>query len=998
MKSRKYPARPPQPRLLACALASCLLIAAPALHAQSTAATLRGQVTAASGTAASAEVMVTNVATGLIRKVQSNANGEYSLAGLPPGTYRVDVSADGATTSKTVILRIGQIATLDLPLGATAETTSQMDTIKVTADALTETKTSEIATYISQKQIEALPQASRNFLAFADIVPGVIFTRDENNGSSSLRGGAQSSNGVNVYIDGIGQKNYVLKGGISGQDQTRGNPFPQAAIAEYKVITQNYKAEFDQLSSVAITALTKSGTNEFHGDVFYDFTNQRLRAERPAEKDAGEKKDTKELHYGLSFGGPIIQDQLFFFGTYERKEFVTPSEINPGENVPVSALPAEARALVGPTTVPFDEDLYFGKLTWTPDQNNLFELTGKYRKESQIDGIGGVNTYAFGSTRKNDDTRLDLRYQYTNGDWLNDAHLIYEDSTYEPRPITANGYGIHLLDYTVDGGGRTVLNYGAGENFQRKGQKGTGIQDDLTWSGLEWNGNHTFKAGFKYKSIDINAFEQQPYSPQFYYDLNESTSVPTRVEFGQLVPGAPQRDIKSKNQQFGIYVQDDWEVNNKLTLNLGIRWDYEKTPSYLDFQPRPELVAALRDWANIQNTDYNIEDFIGNGHNRKAFKDAWQPRVGFSYDLFEDQRHVLFGGAGRSYDRNLFDYLALERSKGTFPRYRFDFNTPAHPCNVGVGTCLAWDPAYLNPANLAPLVAANPNLGGEINLINNNLKTPYSDQFSFGMRNTVTVLGMDWNTSATLSHVVSKDGIYFALGNRYPDGRFRFNPNATWGGQPWGEGIPGFGTLIIADNGIETRNNSLLLSIEKPYSPDSGWGMTLAYTYNDAEENRLNAANSDEHYVFDYPNPSGQGFLRSLGIPRHRLVLTGIIDGPWGMTYSAKATYSSPVAKDAVNCHDTTDFDNCFFDPFVPSGTFGIKQVDLAATKYWEVGKGVSLRFRADLLNIFNTYNWNDYDTWRGGPTDTNANFGNRNGFGITTPTRTLKLSVGASF
>lgn len=985
-----------QPRLLACALASCLMIGAPALYAQSTSATLRGHVTAGTGAEANAEVIATNVDTGLVRRVQSNANGDYSLAGLPPGTYRIDVSAGGATTTRNVILRVGQVATLDVPLqGAAADAAAQMDTITVTADALNETKTSEIATYITPKQIESLPQTSRNFLAFADIVPGVIFSRDGNNGSTSLRGGAQSSNGVNVYIDGVGQKNYVLKGGISGQDQTQGNPFPQAAIAEYKVITQNYKAEFDQLSSVAITALTKSGTNEFHGDVFYDYTDQDMRAKRPSELEAGVQKDTKEKQYGLSFGGPLIRDQLFFFGSYERKEFVTPSEINPGESYLVSDLPVELQALTGPTTVPFEEDLYFGKLTWTPDENSLFELTGKYRKEDQIDGIGGVNTYEFGSTRKNDETRVDLRYQYIAGNWLNDAHLTFEDAQYEPRPTTIDGYGIHLLDYTADNNnGRTVLNYGAGENFQRKGQKGTSFQDDLTWTGLD---NHTFKAGFKYKKIDINAFEQQPYSPQFYYDINESLTVPTRVEFGQLVPGAPELNIKSNNQQFGIYFQDDWAVNNKLLVNLGIRWDYEKTPSYLNFQPRPELVDALRNWANIQNTDYDIEDFIGNGHNRKAFKDAFQPRVGFSYDLFEDQRHVLFGGLGRSYDRNLFDYLALERSKGTFPRYRFNFNTPGHPCDVGVGTCLAWDPSYYDPANLAPLVASNPNLGGEINLINNNLKTPYSDQISFGMRNTVTVFGMDWNTSATLSHIESKDGIYFALGNRYSDGRFRDNPNATWGGQPWGQPIPGFGTLIIADNGIETRNDSFLLSIDKPYTKDSGWGMTLAYTYNHPFENRLRAAESDEHYVFDYPNPDGQGFLQSLGIPRHRLVLTGIVDGPWGMTISAKATYASPVAKEGTNCN-AIGFNDCFFDSFTPAGTFGVRQVDLAATKNFDVGKGIGLRIRADILNIFNTYNWTDYDTWHGGPTDPNPSFGNRNGKGISTPTRTVKLSVGASF
>ncbi len=994
VRSTRYP----KPRLLACALASCLLVAAPTLFAQGTAATVRGQVTGATGPAASAEIIATNTATGLIRRVQSTDNGSYTLAGLPPGTYRIDVSSGGASTSQTVVLQVSQVATLNFPLeGEAPVDAAQMETVMVTAQAYVETKTSEISSYVSQKQIDSLPQVNRNFLAFADTIPGVIFESDQN-GITKLRGGAQNSNGVNVYIDGVGQKNFVLKGGISGQDGTRGNPFPQSAIAEYKVITQNYKAEFDQLSSVAITALTKSGTNEFHGDVFFDYTDQDWRATRPAEyASAGGKVDSQEKQYGASFGGPIIKDTLFFFGSYEKKEFVTPGDVRPGENFPIGDLPPELQPLVGATAVPFDEDLYFGKLTWTPDESNLFELTAKYRTEEQIEGTTGANLYSFGTTKQQDETRAALRWQYISGDWLNDAQFTFEESTYEPRPITTDGFGVRLLDYTSDTNGRTVLNYGAGENFQRKGQKGWGFQDDLTWTGLEWAGNHTVKMGFKYKDIEINAFQQQPFSPQYFFNIFESLEIPTRVEFGQLVPGAVSPDVVTDNQQFGIYVQDDWEVNDKLTLNLGIRWDYEKTPSYLDFQPRPELAAALRSWTNIQNTDYDIEDFIGNGSNRKAFKDAWQPRLGASYDLFADQRHVIFGGLGRSYDRNLFDYLALERSSGTFPRYRFNFNSAANPCDPAASNCIEWDPAFFNPEALAELVAANPNLGGEINLINNELKTPYSDQFSIGMRNTVTVLDKDWNTSVTLSRVESKDGIYFALGNRYSDGRFRDNPNATWGGSPFGQPIPGFGTLLIADNGIETRNNAVLIQVDKPYSTSDGWGVTFAYTYNDPEENRLNAANNDEHYTFDYPNPDGQGFLPSLNIPKHRVVFTGIVDGPWDTTYSLKATYASPVAKEALNCN-AIGFDDCFFDPFVPDGTFGTKQVDIAATKYWDLGEGLVLRFRADVINLFNTYNYTDYETWRGGPNDPNPNFGNRNGNGISTSTRTFKMSVGASF
>src|SRR4249919_888015 len=285
MTSTSRPKRPLTPTLLACALASCLLLAAPAVLAQSTAATLRGQATSG-GT-----VTATNLATGYSRTVQVASNGDYVLTGLPPGTYKVD-SGGG---SRTIVLQVGQTSTMNL----TAAAPVTIAGVVVHGSAMPETKTSEVATYVTPKQIEALPQGSRNFLAFADTVPGVVFSTSNDGTSSKLRGGAQSSNGINVFIDGVGQKNYVLKGGITGQDSSRGNPFPQLGIAEYKVITSNYKAEFDQLSSVAVVAVTKSGGNEFHGDVFYDYTDDGLREKTPHEIQNGVEVPSKDVQYGL---------------------------------------------------------------------------------------------------------------------------------------------------------------------------------------------------------------------------------------------------------------------------------------------------------------------------------------------------------------------------------------------------------------------------------------------------------------------------------------------------------------------------------------------------------------------------------------------------------------------------------------------------------------------------------------------------------------------------
>jgi hypothetical protein len=1002
MKQRTGHIFRPTPRLLACALASCLFaVAAPAL-AQSTAATVRGQVTLDSGPAAQARVTATNVATGLTRTVAASANGSYSVAGLPPGTYRIDVEAGGRSSSKVVTLQVGQTATLNLAAGGAAESTAvgpvtDIGAVTVTGVRLAETKTSEVATYVSNKQIEALPQSSRNFLAFADIVPGVVFSTGSE-GSTSLRSGAQLSNGINVFIDGVGQKDYVLKGGITGQDSSRGNPFPQLGIAEYKVITSNYKAEYDQLSSAAVTAVTQSGTNEFKGSFFWDnIASSWVSKTIKEEKGVDRKPDTKDTQYGAAFGGPIIRDRLHFFLAYEGKDRNDARQVDPGRNFEISDLPAQFQEEARNTTnAPFREDLYFAKLDWTPGDDHLIQLSLKRREEDELTNIGGVNLLSYGTRKTVEETRADVRYQYSTTNWLNDAHVTFEDASFQPRTAsTENGFKLfvpRIGEENINNPSmEEIINRGGGGDFQDKGQKGYSFQDDLTFFG--WEG-HAIKAGIKYKAIDISAFEQSPFSPQFRYDITRSLTVPYQVNFTASGNGYPTH-VESSSKQFGIYLQDDWEVNEHLTLNFGLRWDYETTPSWENHVTPAGLVAALQAWPNINNAnvDYDYNDYISTGNNREAFKDAWQPRVGFSYDLFADQRHVIFGGAGRAYNRNQFDYLSFEKYRLAFQRYEIFFNTPGHTCVVGP-TCFNYDPSMQDPAVLASLVAGTSN-GTEVFLINNDLKTPYSDQFSLGMRNAFRMFGNEWNSSVTLLHIRSHDGILYTMGNRYPNGEFRSDPSLDWGGQPWGEQLPGWGRFFLGNNAVETRLNSVLLSLEKLYTPESRWGATFAYTYSDAEENRSNS----DIFSFDYPNLDGVAFTDALGVSRHRFVATGIADF-WGFTGSAKLTLASPKAVEAINCFAVTAPGNCYFDPFRPDETIAYKQLDVALQKEFDTGSDVKMRIRGDVLNVFNWRNYSpgEYANWRGWNGSPDPLYGERTGDGIERPTRTFKLSFGLSW
>ena len=182
--------------LLSAALVACLAMSAPAM-AQSTGATLRGQASAG------ATVTVTNVDTGLSRSAMVNANGGYAIPGLPPGTYRVEGGAGG---TRNITLAVGQVATVDLAQApaTTADGVTNLEGVVAVGEIVPETRTSEVATYVSQKQIEALPQGTRNFLAFADTVPGMTFSQD-GNGNTRLRSGAQSASAINVFIDGVGQ-------------------------------------------------------------------------------------------------------------------------------------------------------------------------------------------------------------------------------------------------------------------------------------------------------------------------------------------------------------------------------------------------------------------------------------------------------------------------------------------------------------------------------------------------------------------------------------------------------------------------------------------------------------------------------------------------------------------------------------------------------------------------------------------------------------------------
>jgi outer membrane receptor protein involved in Fe transport len=964
--------------------------------AQTADATLRGKA------AANADVVAKNIATGVTRRTKASEDGTYTLPGLQPGTYRVDA---GPGTETTITLTVASTATVNL--GA-EEAVAELTEVTVKSKRIFETRTPEVGGTVSLQQIETVPQITRNFLEFADTVPGMLFTVDSS-GHTSLRGGAQSTSSVNVYIDGVGQKNYVKEGGVSGQFQTQGNPFPQLAIGEYKVITSNYKAEFDQVSSAAIVAETKYGTNEFHGEAYGQYTRDRWRAETPSERDAGIKTPSKNKEFGVSIGGPIIKDMLHFFFTYEGKRYTTPITVTPavafinGVNVR-TLLPASAVAQLGPSAIPFSEDQYFGKFDFEPTDKDRLELTAKVRNETQADNIGTGQAKSTSIGVINDETRISLRWQHSGEHWFNDVLLQHEDSFNAPQPVN-NGNGINYSIF--DQNNANILETTATDprGGQNKGQRGPAIQDDFTFSDLHWLGDHTVKMGAKYKRVDLRAADALNINPQFSYDVTTAgtDAIPYQALFTNPVPGQDPT-AHSRDHQFGLYLQDDWVQNEHLTWFLGARWDYERNMGYLDYVTPASVVAALNGQdpnapagqtyaQSLAKGGVNVNDFISTGHNRSPDKGEFQPRLGFAVDINADQRHVVFGGYGRSYDRDLYDYLQLEVTKSALPEYTVYFKDPGIAgsnggCLGNSTPCFAWNSNYLNGLpNLQGLVASS-SAGAEVDALSNHLKTPYSDQFSIGMRNTIG----EWNTSATVSRVLSKNGFVFSLGNRFPNGAFWMN-----GGQPWGNGVPGFGSYIIGTNGLQTKTTQVLLSAEKPFTPESPWGLTVAYTFTDAVNNR----SITEHYSFDQENISQYPFIRSNAAPRHRLVTSGSIGLPWGFLVASKLTLATPIPFDDIANYGIIYPNGA---PNLPSaGTpknfFGERSLDFQFTKNFDIAGHATVYARLDVLNVFNWYSYSDYIANWGANGVANSRpvafnyIGNING----TP-RELKLMIGAKF
>jgi len=905
------------------------MVLASAALAQTTTSTLRGKIMDEQGNAfPTAEVVATGVGSGYTHRATAGADGSYLLPGLTPGPYKIEVIAPAYRgASRDLTLLVGQTVEASFRLRPDTVLTEEMTVIGSTP---VEMETSEVATNVTRRQIENLPQNDRNFLNFANLAPGVVLNTSED--AKTFRTGAQGASATNVFIDGVSMKNDVIQGGIVGQDSSRGNPFPQNAIQEFRVITQNYSAEYQKASSGIITAVTKSGANQLTGDTFVFYQDKSLVDDDPLHPD-GTKPSYERLQYGVSVGGPIIRDRMHFFGSYEANDQDREDTVTLGggwQNNP--ALRQQLSSFQGTFVQPFRSDLAFGKISFQPTASQFLDWSGSLRKESDISGFGGQISREAAEDKQNDVYSTTLRHQLTANTWLNELSGSYRKFGWNPQPLNPGEVGIEY---------EGLLRIGGRDTEQDIGEERLAFRDDVTFSGLKLGaGNHTVKFGGNAEFLTYNVTKFFEENPRFFFREDSGASVPYKARYGLGDP-----DLSTDNEEYGLYGQDDWSINSKLTLNLGLRWDYETNMFNTDYVTPPEIVTRLSGQFPAK--------FFTDGNDREPKTDLFQPRLGFSYDIFENGKTVAFGGAGRYYDRGLFNNTVDERFRLQHTVGEFFFSTDGSPVNGQPS--VIWNDRYYTREGLNEVLASGITGKPEVFLIENDTKVPYSNQWNLGVRQSLGQMV----ASATYAQIRSYNGFSFLWAKGFCCPQFD----------------PAYSNVLISSDDIRTWYDAVYLTLDRPYTEFSGstsfmtgYGFNVAYTYADAEQVGGDLFSLDLPTIADWPR------YGTPGSQDHRVVANAIVGLPWGVRGSTLIQYSSG---DKFAIHDFSKgfCTGCYVRKAGESPSW--TTIDLRLDKGFNLGRA-NFGVIAEAFNILNEERYAGFEDFQG-PDGVNPNLGKPN-------------------
>jgi hypothetical protein len=877
------------------------LLAAAPVFAQDTSSAISGRLLDAAGQpVANATIKVVHEPSGTTKITTTDTDGRYSAQGLRVGgPFDVVATKDGQSVAEqgNVYLQLAQNTAINLTAAqaANAQNAQSLEGVTVSASSLAQTFSPDnkgLSTNISRKELEATPTPGRSIQNIVRLDPRITVT-DRARGEISVAG--QNSRYNNITVDSVSANDPF---GLNANGlPTLGTPISQDAIEEYNISPANYDVATRRGVGANINAVTKSGTNDFHGSVYYVFQNQNMIGKN--ESDVKYQGFDRAWTGGATFGGPIIKDKLFFFGLVEKSTQIGagspygPEGSGAGTTVKglttaqVQSVRDIAKGLgitqdlgsIGGGNSNLEDKRYLGKIDWNISDNHRASFTYSETKESKPIITGSVSKLVLSSGWYNTEVDNKSYALHFYDDWSDvfstDTTVSYADFTQNRTPYN----GVAMPDVTV----YPVSFSGAAVEFGTEYSSQANVLSVKTlnaaWAGTLYLGDHTLKGGVDFeKNKYYNLFLQNAFGSYSFEDSDDGASGLENFAAGNYyqyrynrpADGLSLGDVAAAYElkQYGVFLQDTWQVNNNLSVQYGIRIDI---PLMSD-QPLYN--------GSFQSAFGRTNQTTING-NRVV-----QPRLSFNYAFDTEHMTQLRGGAGLFVTNQPGVWLGNIFSNSGITQTQYNCG-PTQP-----GACSGDNlPAFsADPHNQNNGVGAAGQM--TVNTISPGWRIPTAWKISLGFDKELPWWGLV--ATADYLRIQNRDAIWFQNVNlgkaqfQTPDGRDSFyknmsDPKAKGQTSRAGANQAFSGQMINLDNTSRGVSDSIALSLKKSFSND--WSGMVGFTWSHSTEvnpGTSSVANSNYGNNFVYNANENVASTSNYSIPRRVIASLNWQHAFWG--------------------------------------------------------------------------------------------------------------------
>jgi outer membrane receptor for ferrienterochelin and colicin len=822
---------------LAATVATAMLsfaLVAPVTQAQETTAEVRGVVVNTSGAPLEgATVVVTSRATGISKTVEASASGSYSVRGLPAGVaYDVEVKATGLQKSmtKNVSLAVGQSAVLNYNLSSVEEVVVTAEQVVLAETAIGPNAIFDVAA------LQDSPTVNRNINDIIQQDPRLYV--DQSRGDVD----AVQCNGANPRYNSLTVDGVRLNDGFglnSNGYPTQRMPFPYDAISSVAVEMAPMSVVYGGFSACNINAVTKTGRNEIFGSVFFDYGSDDFRGDK-LEGDNIAQQDYEETRYGFELGGALIEDQLFFYGAYEKyngADLNNRGAIGSGavNEVPVTQAELDriaqiARDVYGyepgrtvSEAFDFDDEKYLIKLDWYASETQRLSMTYMYNDSFNFTASDGDL----------DEFEFDKHF-YKRGAELTTYNINwYADWSENFSTEVRYSYSeVDFLQASVSGGDFAEFRIELDEVDVYLGQDDSRQANDLDWEvqqlvarGTYIMDDHTITFGYERDSSDIYNLFYQHVDTEIRFDGidNFEQGIAARVYYGNAITNNELDAAVAWGYTIHTaYIEDEWQVSPDFRLTYGLRYD-----SY-ESDDKPALNPAFAADYGFPNTA-TLDGL-----------DLLMPRIGFTYEM--NDSITLSGGVGlfSGGNPNVWYSNVFSNTNTTAVQTQIRgvnlFEQTYELCEPSAPVC---GPGYGIPSQQVAQVAAGDGSNFEIVYLDPDFDAPSEMKYA---------LGLTWQTDS--GYLITADA---QITRGKDTAIYKHGDLEQVGTNDFGNGYPVYDSVrlpsfVLTNSGVGNESESVAVSVFKDF--ENGLDVRLGYAWVDAKDvNPMTSSVAFSNYV-----------------------------------------------------------------------------------------------------------------------------------------------------